>query len=418
MSSLTRLIGLSVIIFLFFLISALAAQGWLQRQYVRVQKEATDTRRQQFRAASEITRRQGEQWTPAHLQNIAQLIDAQVSLLSKDKALPPKDRGWITIRESLPHTGPTSQYDAIISFQLPQTARLSLIHGRTWGMLLILALAVMLVFVLLGLFFTRRPDKGGSRPPWARARTEMSSLEQMAKTSNERGTELAHERDNRLRIEKDLNLTQRLQTQALEEKIRLGRDLHDDVIQSLYAVGLTIEAARADLQKTPDQADERLQQCLDGLNASIRDVRSYITGLSPEKLRRLNFANAVELFGRELGAGRRVSWDTTIDEDAATALTFEQTTEALQITREAISNALRHGQSDAITVRLHRNDAEVGLLIQDNGHGFDQSKQADDGHGLTNMQARAQQIGASLRIDSKPDEGTRIVITFPVTPLT
>jgi signal transduction histidine kinase len=88
--------------------------------------------------------------------------------------------------------------------------------------------------------------------------------------------------------------------------------------------------------------------------------------------------------------------------------------EILQITREAISNSLRHGGATRISVRLHRNGPEVGLLVQDNGTGFDSAARAGHGHGLGNMQARANHLGAVLRIDSRPGDGTRVVLTIPV----
>jgi len=235
---------------------------------------------------------------------------------------------------------------------------------------------------------------------------------QLAQTSVAQSTALAEERDSRQRIEKDLNLHQVLQTKALEEKIRLGRDLHDGVIQSLYAVGLTIETVRPLIKIDPAKADERLEECLEGLNRSIREVRQYITGLSPEKLRRMGFADAVQMFGQELSAGRPIELESVIDEDAAAGLSAEQSMEALQVTHEAISNALRHGKASAVTVRLHRSDVEIGLLVRDNGRGFNPEKIAQEGHGLANMQARARNAGASLRIDSKPGDGTRVVMTF------
>ena len=72
----------------------------------------------------------------------------------------------------------------------------------------------------------------------------------------------------------------------------------------------------------------------------------------------------------ELNAGRSARFDLQIDPDAATLLTPEQSLQALQITREAASNALRHGGASLVAVRMHKSDNEVRLLIQDNGGGF------------------------------------------------
>ena len=419
MSSFARLIGLAVVIILFFLMTAFVAQGWLHREHLRAQHESTETRREQFRAAWQLIDTSSSDSIQGQLPRLSALIDATITLQVSDRELPVVPKGSIVFREPIPSSSLLPDHHAVIVYQLPRVAQLGMLHGRTWGLLLAGALAAVFSFILLGLLLGRRqPGSSGSRAPWAMVRSEMNSMEQIAKTSVDRGTQLAAERDNRHRIEENLNLTQQLQAQVLDEKIRLGRDLHDDVIQSLYAVGLMLEAARVTLETDPSTADQQIQQCLDRLNASIRDVRGYIKGLSPEKLRKSNFQSALKSLAAELEAGRAIEWKQIIDEEAAGVLSANQTTEALQITREAISNALRHGGADKITVRLHRNDSEVGLLISDNGHGFLTDQTSGEGHGLNNMQSRASQIGATLRIDSSTETGTRIVVTFPVSPVT
>ena len=95
-------------------------------------------------------------------------------------------------------------------------------------------------------------------------------------------------------------------------------------------------------------------------------------------------------------------------------LTAEQSIEALQIAREAVSNALRHGGATVITLRMHKSDREVCLLVQDNGAGFNAAHQREGGHGLGNMRARAERLGASLRIISEPGTGARVLATLPI----
>jgi len=95
--------------------------------------------------------------------------------------------------------------------------------------------------------------------------------------------------------------------------------------------------------------------------------------------------------------------DPTIDEDTTGALTPAQTTELLQIVREATE----------LTVRLHRNGREIGILVQDNGAGFSPATNGG-GFGLGNMQAHAEQLQVTLRIDSQPNTGTRVIVTLPL----
>lgn len=414
MPSLARLLGFSALLLALFLGAALLAQRWLQQQHAVLETEALAARRTQFLAAAEITGGAAAPWTDARLAAIGRMIDATVAFAPASGRPDFDPRRELAFAVPLPVPDGTAARVAAVRFHLPPTARLSLLHGRTWIMLLVLALTLMLVFVSVGLAFTRGGRTGDTRSPWAAARAEMGSLEQLARSSIAQGSALAAARDQQAKVEQDLSLNQRLLHRAVEEKVRIGRDLHDGLIQSLYAVGLTIEAARRLTRTEPARADAKLEQCLELLNRTIRDVRNYITGLAPETLRRMSFAAAVEAQLRELAAGRDATLELNIDDEAAAALSPEQTIEALQVSREAISNGLRHGAARAFVVRLHRSDREVGLLVQDDGRGFDPGRVARSGHGLGNMQARAADAGGTLRIDSRPGEGTRVVMTFPV----
>jgi signal transduction histidine kinase len=278
-----------------------------------------------------------------------------------------------------------------------------------------LALVGTALAAALMVSLTLRPGRRhDSRAPFEATRTEVGALSKLAETSAAQREELTRERDVRRRAEEDLQLKQRLLAQSLEEKIRLGRDLHDGIIQSLYAVGLTLESVRGLLRADPAEADRRLEHCRTALNTSIRDARSYITGLAPENLRRSGFAHALGPLLDELRADRAVRFEMKIDDDATALLTADQTLEALQIAREAVSNALRHGDARVITVRVHQGEREVCLLVQDSGCGFDAAGGPAHGRGLGNMQARAAHLGAKLHIASRPGEGTRVVVNIPI----
>lgn len=277
-------------------------------------------------------------------------------------------------------------------------------------------LAVALTLPLLLSAALRSGRSAESRPPLGDGRAELSTLARLAESSVAQGAELSRERDERRRAEEDGRLKQQLLTQSLEERIRLGRDLHDGIIQSLYAAGLTLESVRALVQSQPAEAERRLDQTRASLNDAIRDVRAYVVGLAPDTLRRAGFARALSHLLNELSAGRPAEFDIQVDDEAAAQLTPEQSIEVLQLAREAVSNALRHGQASRITIRMHQGDHEVCLLVQDNGLGFDPTRARTGGHGLNNMHARAGRIGASLRLTSQPAHGTRVLANIPVMP--
>lgn len=291
-------------------------------------------------------------------------------------------------------------------------ARAAALRQRT-----VLALAILAFVLTVTLVFSlssRAARAVETRTPFAAARSEINTLARLAETSVAQGVELDRERDVRRRAEEDALFKQKLLNQSLEEKIRIGRDLHDGVIQSLYAVGLTLESVRLLVRSNPDEADRRLEQTRATINNSIREVRAYITGLVPENLQRSGFEHALKTLVLELQAGRDVRFDVNIDGTAAALLTPEQGQQTLQIVREAVSNGLRHGGASMITLRVHQKDREVCVFVQDNGVGFEAGKRRDGGHGLGNMKARAGQLGATLVIKSHPGEGAEVVATIPI----
>ena len=407
MNSFTRLVGYSVLLLLVFLGAALAAQGWVHRETQRLRSDAVEAKRAQLRAVLETFPRPPGQWTAADRSRLGAMIGATVADRGEAVGGAASDSSFF-FDENTP-TG-----DVHVVFPAPAFTRLTLLYQRAAAGLALLAAGLFGLWFVLVAFTWRRPDSV-SRSPWAAAaQVEMSGLTQLAKTSAAQGEELDRERDVRRRAEEDAQLRQRLLARSLEDRIRLGHDLHDGIIQSLYAVGLTLESARTLLASDPAEADRRLEKCREGLNGTIRDVRAYITGLGPENLRRIGFAQALDALVAELRADRDVNFDLRIDTEATARLSAEQSIDALQITREAISNSLRHGRATAVTVRVQHSDEAVGLLIQDNGSGFDPATVASGGHGLGNMRARAQRLGASVRVESRPGHGTRVVVTLPV----
>ena len=421
MNSLARLLGFAVLLLLLFLAVALGAQAWLHRETHRLQAEAAAGMQVRMAKAVALHPRPVAAWTEADLRDVGELIGGTVHRFQTLPPLPPPSDRQLTCDYLVPAvagaTGPDAGGPALrVTFALPPASQLLLLHKHTLMALLVLAFGLLAVVALLGFVWFRRHEATGegSRPPFAAMRSEMRSFEQLAKTSIARGEELVRERDERQRTEQDLQFNRQLLSQALEEKIRLGHDLHDGIIQSLYAAGLTLEAARALVATAPAEADRRLEQTREALNATIRDVRGYISGLTPEMLLRTGFKQALVTLTDELRAGRDVGFDLRIDDEAAALLTLEQTREVVQIAREAVSNSLRHGDAKTISLRLHMGDQAVCLLMQDNGAGYDPAQRHPGGHGLGNMEARAGRLGGSLRVESQLGIGTRIVLTLPV----
>ncbi|MFI5356213.1 MAG: sensor histidine kinase [Opitutales bacterium] len=227
--------------------------------------------------------------------------------------------------------------------------------------------------------------------------------------------EVARRLENSYQQRQALRLNEASLLQALDGRIKLGRDLHDSVIQSLYATGMGLSGIKLKLQ--PDQAElaASLEQSRTSLNETIRDLRNFITGLEPEVLTQKTFSQAVADLMTHMQSVASFQSRCTIDDGFAQRLTLSQRANLLQITREAVSNALRHGAASEVTVALHARDERIMFEICDNGVGFD-AQAGTNGHGLDNLSGRAQDLGAHLEVQSQPGHGTHLQLAFEIPP--
>jgi signal transduction histidine kinase len=203
----------------------------------------------------------------------------------------------------------------------------------------------------------------------------------------------------------------------LEERSKLGRDLHDGVIQSLYAAGMGLTGIRALLRPDQGEAATRLEQSRAALNETIHDVRNFLIGLEPEALKLQTFSQAVTALLEMMNGIRPFHSRLDIDEELASRLTLAQRVHALQIAREAVSNALRHGEASRVSVALRGRSGQAEFEIADDGRGFDPAAAATSGKGLLNFAQRARELGADLTVDSEPGQGTRVKLLFSLSRL-
>jgi signal transduction histidine kinase len=202
----------------------------------------------------------------------------------------------------------------------------------------------------------------------------------------------------------------RAQLQALaEERERLFQDMHDGCIQSIYAVGLNLEACMGIMQANPKKAAEMVADATASLGLVIQELRSFITGHKMHIAKGEDLRSQIEK-AVQAASNQGLSFAVDIDESAMRALTSEQSLHMLQIAREAISNATRHANARAGRVSLQSRRGAVCLEVSDDGCGFMVRKVASRGLGLHHIDARARKMGATARVSSAPNQGTRIVV--------
>ncbi|HVN13922.1 MAG TPA: sensor histidine kinase, partial [Kineosporiaceae bacterium] len=193
----------------------------------------------------------------------------------------------------------------------------------------------------------------------------------------------------------------------------LGRELHDNICQTLYAVSLTLEGVRKKLGGA-GETEQRLDQCVAELRRLNREVRAYLQDLEPGGGPHGPFGEALEAMLATQATAGGVRLVRNLDPEVTALIAPEQATDAVNIVREAVSNSLRHGQARTITVRAARGENSVVVAVQDDGTGFDPAEPRGGGHGLVNMQARARALGGFVEVTSAPGKGTRVLLTLPV----
>ncbi|MBE2215298.1 MAG: hypothetical protein IAE82_15605 [Opitutaceae bacterium] len=414
MKRIARLTGLFSILVLLFVIALVASQRQLHRQTERLRVETIERKQAQLVAAVALAGIGDPPWPEEVTAGLGRTLDVVIEIgpgPSSGDARAGRP-AWQFIHQF----GDTSNVPPVtVSFAPPAAARLLESYQRVATILLNLALGLIVVFAAFLLWSIRARelvDEPGT-PSSDHARAGFQSLRHLASVSARQSDELERERTERLRAEEDLHIKQLLLNRALEQKIRLGQDLHDGIIQSLYATGLTLEATRPLIASDPAAADARIAGTTQALNTTIREVRAYIAGLSPDTLRRQTFAEAVAVLTRDLAAGRVVDFVVSIDSPTSARLSEDLSTDLLQVVREAVSNSLRHGAASRVTIRLETRDDGPTLSIADNGAGIVRHPHARGGHGLANIEARIRRHGGTLGVDSGPGRGTTITCTFP-----
>jgi signal transduction histidine kinase len=196
---------------------------------------------------------------------------------------------------------------------------------------------------------------------------------------------------------------------VMDDRERIAKELHDGIIQSLFAVGMGLQAA-ASVSGSAD-ISQRIDNAVDEIDRSIRDLRNYIFGLRPGILADRHLDQALKEMAAEFAVRSAVEVDVAIDPAVAADLA-PRAADLVQLTREALSNVSRHASARRCWVSLKRAGARAVLSVRDDGAGFDVPG-APRGQGLNNLQARAKALGGSARVTSAPGKGTTVRVSIP-----
>jgi signal transduction histidine kinase len=202
------------------------------------------------------------------------------------------------------------------------------------------------------------------------------------------------------------------------ERQRIGMDLHDGVIQALYAAGLTLELSAAQIGDGDlAAAAAGIRGVIERLNTTIHDIRAYLLALRPRRLDARGLAAGLEQLLAEFRANTQMGVSLKADPLAETTLSEQDHSSLFHIAQEVLSNAARHSRATQVAVELRVEGEWVRLSIRDNGRGLPAGGMDDPGrpagHGLRNIQDRARALAGEAQFISAPGKGTEVRVALP-----
>jgi signal transduction histidine kinase len=202
------------------------------------------------------------------------------------------------------------------------------------------------------------------------------------------------------------------QLAVLQERQRLARELHDSVSQVLYSIGLGAKSARTALDRHSDQAGEAIDYVNRLAEAGQVEMRALIFELRPESLRTDGLIAALDRQIAVLRARHQLKVIAQLGAEPAVPLEIKEA--VYRIFQEACYNIVRHARASQVRITLRAASPGLILEIEDDGVGFDPVVDYPGHLGLRSMHERAAGCGGRLEITSRAGQGTRILLTMPI----
>lgn len=203
----------------------------------------------------------------------------------------------------------------------------------------------------------------------------------------------------------------------LEDRTHIGRDLHDGILQSLYAIGLNIETEWREHHHTTPESEQAHAQTVEQINRLIHNIRQMVHSLDEGVVQEFDLVAELQTLKSVYDQIGQVRISLDLHHAAIEVLTKEEEREILGIAREALSNCVRHASATHAAVSIRRRGDRIRLQITDDGQGFAMGDGRSQGYGLANMTARAKKIGGTCRIQSEEGRGTDIIAEFLLEPI-
>jgi signal transduction histidine kinase len=278
--------------------------------------------------------------------------------------------------------------------------------------LLIFLLGIGIMGTIFGAFFARGLSARFKRLSTTTDAWSEGDFSQFVEDST--GDEISQFTQRLNKMAKQLqSLFHRRQEMAVsEERNRLARDLHDSAKQMALAASFQLGTALTLFERDPQTAKKHLVEA-DALVDSVRnELTDLVYELRPQALEGLDFSEILKEYTLDWSQRSGIESTVIIVGNDESSLGTRET--LFRIAQEALANVARHSSANSVEISLEYEGDTISMRIKDNGHGFDASAK-HTGIGLSSMRERAEASGGSFSVESKPDQGTQIIVTLPVT---
>jgi signal transduction histidine kinase len=200
---------------------------------------------------------------------------------------------------------------------------------------------------------------------------------------------------------------------AEQARGRWARELHDETLQGLVGLRMLLSSARR--AGSPGEMAAAIAEASDETKREIQNLRALIAELRPAALDELGLGPAIETLAERsaAGAGVEVSTRVALGLGGGARLAPETESAVYRVVQEALTNVAKHAGASHVRVQVERDNGAVGVLVEDDGCGFD-PRACSDGLGLVGMRERVELTGGRLEIHSRPGEATRVSARLPV----
>jgi signal transduction histidine kinase len=203
----------------------------------------------------------------------------------------------------------------------------------------------------------------------------------------------------------------------LHDRSRIGRELHDSVLQALYAIGVSLAQSPELRRGAPPAGPLSRDQAADQLNKLIQEIRRMILSVESDSMDPFRLVSELQALAQTVERVSELWIRVEVEPAAEEILTGEEARELVTITREALSNCVRHARATRIVIALRQIGSRVRLSIRDNGSGFDVAHGQAKGLGFAQMEDRVRKIGGRLDIQSTVGRGTCITADVYLEPI-